>query len=589
MKEQNGKPKVRDFSLRMPKELVREAAVSAKEKSRQASHTAENEQDTSRESPAAYAGRKVASAEKTAAANAGAAITAGRKKLEKELGRNIQKNIQKEEAKRADNKAGKKADKIPEFTKESRPQDKIKTRPERGTKIKEGDMETERKGRLKKAHHAKGSAFRGERIKNRQIQKKQTGWMEKAAKHRAAQSAKNAKIAGKSAGTVEAARKTMIGILKDGVASVKTFLASLWAGGTMVILIFILCMGIIGGALLSESSSAEPLSVEVLAYTATIRRYADQYGIGEYVSLIQAVMMQESGGKGLDPMQSSESGYNTRYPRIPGGITEPEYSIECGVQAVKASLAAAGVKSPMDMEHIRLALQNYNFGNGYAEWAKDRYGGYSAENAAEFSNMMAARLGWSSYGDKDYVAHVLRYYPTLSFAGIFGTYPAGGMPIPHYLQTDYKDVLYGDGSIASAGCGPTSFAMVASYLTGRTITPVDAAAWCGNAYYVAGAGTSWAYFQAAASHFGCGAVTQTTDADTVLQALADGHPVISSQKRGLFTSRGHFIVLRGLSPGGNVLVNDPNDNDRKNYINREFDMMSEIHATSSAYWIFEAK
>ena len=93
MKEQNGKPKVRDFSLRMPKELVREAAASAKEKSREASHTAENEQDMSGESPAAYAGRKVASAEKTAAANAGAAITAGRKKLEKELGRNIQKNI----------------------------------------------------------------------------------------------------------------------------------------------------------------------------------------------------------------------------------------------------------------------------------------------------------------------------------------------------------------------------------------------------------------------------------------------------------------------------------------------------------------
>lgn len=536
-----------------------------------------------------YAGRKVASAEKTAAANAGAAITAGRKKLEKEFGKNIQKNRQKEEAKWEDDKAGQKADKIPELTKENRPQDKIKTRPERGAKIKEAGMETERKGRLKKTHHAEGSAFKGERMKNRQIQRKQAGWMEKTAKHRAAQPAKNAKIVRKPAGTAEAAGKTALGILKDSVVSIKTFLASLWAGGAVVVLIFIICMGIIGGALLSESSSAEPLSAEVLAYTATIRRYADQYGIGEYVSLIQAVMMQESGGKGLDPMQSSESGYNTRYPRIPGGIADPEYSIECGVQAVKASLAAAGVKNPMDMEHIKLALQNYNFGNGYAEWAKDRYGGYTAANAAEFSNMMAARLGWSSYGDKDYVAHVLRYYPTLSFAGLFGTYPAGGMPIPHYLQTDYKDVLYGDGSIASAGCGPSSFAMVASYLTGRTITPVDAAAWCGNAYYVTGAGTSWAYFQAAASHFGCGAVTQTMDADTVLQALADGHPVISSQKRGLFTSRGHFIVLRGLSPGGRVLVNDPNDNDRKNYINREFDMMSEIHVTSNAYWIFEAK
>lgn len=41
-------------------------------------------------------------------------------------------------------------------------------------------------------------------------------------------------------------------------------------------------------------------------------------------------MMQESGGKGCDPMQTSESGYNTKYPRIPNDITEPEYSIDVG-------------------------------------------------------------------------------------------------------------------------------------------------------------------------------------------------------------------------------------------------------------------
>ena len=31
-------------------------------------------------------------------------------------------------------------------------------------------------------------------------------------------------------------------------------------------------------------------------------------------------------------------------------------------------------------------------------------------NAAEFSDMMAQRMGWSSYGDKQYVPHVLQYY-----------------------------------------------------------------------------------------------------------------------------------------------------------------------------------
>ena len=130
--------------------------------------------------------------------------------------------------------------------------------------------------------------------------------------------------------------------------------------------------------------------------------------------------------------------------------------------------------------------------------------------------------------------------------------------------------------------------MVASYLTGTTITPADAVAWCGNSYYVWGAGTSWSYFEAAAKHFGCGAVRESYDANEVLKALSEGHPVISSQHAGLFTRGGHFIVLRGVENGNKVLVNDPNDSEAKNYINRSFDMASEVDITSDAYFIFES-
>ena len=93
------------------------------------------------------------------------------------------------------------------------------------------------------------------------------------------------------------------------------------------------------------------------------------------------------------------------------GIKDPEYSIECGVQELKTALISAEVENPIDMEHIKLALQGYNFGNGYISWTKTNYGGYSYANAVEFSNMQAARLGWDSYGDTQYPAHVLRYYP----------------------------------------------------------------------------------------------------------------------------------------------------------------------------------
>lgn len=330
------------------------------------------------------------------------------------------------------------------------------------------------------------------------------------------------------------------------------------------------------------------VSDEVLAYRATVERIAAKYGMTPYVELILAVMMQESGGRGLDVMQAAEGAFNKKYPHTPNGITDPEYSIECGIQELKYALDKAGCTGPTDLDRIKLALQGYNYGSGYIDWAMERDGGYTKENAIAYSDMMCARPNWhySIYGDKEYVDHVLRYYIITSTSG---TYPANGMQIPHYLQTDYGNIPYGGGSIASSGCGPTSFAMVASYLTGTTITPVDAVSWCGNSYYKPGVGTYWSYFSAAASHFGCGSVTQTSDPNAVLKALSEGHPVICSQGPGIFTSGGHFIVLRGVTSTGKVLVNDPNDSQSKNFINREFDMMSEIHATASAYWIFDKK
>ena len=187
----------------------------------------------------------------------------------------------------------------------------------------------------------------------------------------------------------------------------------------MLILVIVILFGalfsMVGG---SNSSTVAPVSAEVEAYEPLIRQYARQHGIEEYVELIKAVMMQESGGQGTDPMQASECGYNTRYPNTPNGITDPEYSIDVGIQNLAACLREAGVESPVDMNHIKLALQGYNYGNGYISWAKENYGGYTYANAVEFSEMMAERNGWSSYGDKEYVSHVLRYY-------VFGRIPTG--------------------------------------------------------------------------------------------------------------------------------------------------------------------
>lgn len=167
--------------------------------------------------------------------------------------------------------------------------------------------------------------------------------------------------------------------------------------------------------------------------------------------------------------------------------------------------------------------------------------------------------------------------------------PANGMAIPTLYQIDYpqnqKDFPDGS-SIYWAGCGFTSSAMVASYLTGKEITPKDIANQFGSKYFISGVGMDHGLPSAIAKYYNLGSVTTTTDPNKVMQALSDGKPVMCSQGPGIFTRRGHIIVLRGTDGNGNVYVNDPASRSRTS---QTFNFKSQVHATAKKYWIFEGK
>ena len=221
-----------------------------------------------------------------------------------------------------------------------------------------------------------------------------------------------AKAAASTAKALAAATAKALRAVIAAAQELTTVLAA--GGGTVVILVVIMIVMCFAGMMLaSDEDDTEilPISEEVMAYQPIIQQYAREHGIGDYVLLIQAVMMQESGGRGNDPMQCSECNFNTLYPRIPGGITDPEYSINVGIQNLADCLQIAQCESPMDMDAVKLALQGYNYGQGYITWAMNKYGEYSKANAIEFSMKTAEAYGWDSYGDMDYVPHVLRYYP----------------------------------------------------------------------------------------------------------------------------------------------------------------------------------
>lgn len=166
-------------------------------------------------------------------------------------------------------------------------------------------------------------------------------------------------------------------------------------------------------------------------------------------------------------------------------------------------------------------------------------------------------------------------------------YGENGMEIPLYLQYSgsWANKAYGDGTIAQNGCAVTALAMVMSYLKANTILPDDIVNFVGNKYYVNGTGSSWGIFSAVASHYQVSCSNLGMSKSSIISELQNGHPVIVSMGPGTFTKGGHFIVLRGITADGKVLVNDPNDNTSKNFVSKEFDLDS-IISEAKNFWSF---
>ena len=175
---------------------------------------------------------------------------------------------------------------------------------------------------------------------------------------------------------------------------------------------------ILGGLLIHHlltpvnKGSLTGVSDEVLQYEDSVKKSCKDAGISQFSTVMLAMMQQESSGLGTDVMQCSECPFNTEYDNTPNAIQDPEYSIQVGAEYFAYCLKEAGCKRIGNTERLKIALQDYNFGNSYATWVLENYGSYSVENATEFSLMMQESLGWSSYGDPEYVDHVLRYYVT---------------------------------------------------------------------------------------------------------------------------------------------------------------------------------
>ena len=423
MQERCGQsPKIRNPASRLPKELVRSAMLEAKEKSSIMADKIGRE--TGEESPVEYAGNRIQRVEQRMGRESASAAYRGGKKLAVKTYEKIKAQKQKQRE-AATPSLGEENTRGNTFTQAGQTMAKkgrteatrsIKVKPEAEKTIKEAGNRT-----VKIAPRVvKASPVSSQKVKTQAVlQKKQALKSMKAAreaKRAAMHSVQTAKQSAKATG------RGLKAMAEAAAHAVKAAFAALMAGGGAVLVVLILIVGIIGGAaFLGNSQSSEALSAEVLAHTPAIQKYASEFGIPEYVPAIQAIMMQESGGRGTDPMQASECPYNTQYPNTPGAIQDADYSIKVGIQYYADCVREAGCESPQDMDKLKLSWQGYNYGNGYISWALEKFGGYSEANALQFSQEQAAAHGWSGYGDPEYVPHVMRYYSGGGwFAGLFG-------------------------------------------------------------------------------------------------------------------------------------------------------------------------
>ena len=156
------------------------------------------------------------------------------------------------------------------------------------------------------------------------------------------------------------------------------------------------------------------------------------------------------------------------------------------------------------------------------------------------------------------------YYYTDEFSDV---YIPNGSNCVYFNQADerWANHPYSGSTSTWTACGPTSMAMVISTLTGKNISPptiMDIAEKSG--YACVGAGSYHSIVPGLSKQFGLKCTGIGNDKKKLKKALEQGNLVVAIMGRGDFTRNGHFIVLRGITSDGKVLVNDLASNRRTN-------------------------
>ena len=128
--------------------------------------------------------------------------------------------------------------------------------------------------------------------------------------------------------------------------------------------------------------------------------------------------------------------------------------------------------------------------------------------------------------------------------------------VPHYHQSEYPDIRYGNGTIATSGSSVAALAMVATYMTDHVYTPADIAD-----YAVQYSGSHYKRLEKVSDLMQI-PWKRALNVNEALKAVREGKIAIALMgSRSVFPGGNHFIVLTGVTEDGKIWVLDPDDRD----------------------------
>lgn len=142
----------------------------------------------------------------------------------------------------------------------------------------------------------------------------------------------------------------------------------------------------------------------------------------------------------------------------------------------------------------------------------------------------------------------------------------GTIPVVYFNQGEepWADQPYGSDDIGRYGCGPSTMAMAVASMTELASDPSQMAQWAvDHKFWASSSGSYLSIVSGTASAYNLTAdpIDERTP-ESIQESLLSGNLLVALMGPGHFTKGGHFILIRGTTLSGTLLVADSNSRER---------------------------